>query len=291
MKRLLLNLFLWSVACMQAMPEDTLYHVRFISAADSSPLSFAILRARGSGLIIASWETDAGGYIRITKNQINSKPPVVISLHHPGFARRTFKADTLLVNDTILMAVEPQPAMLDHIRIIAYKVPLIEKETKAYSRRRKQPEEAPEVFPVYSSESCLAYEALQKGLYLNKDSAGRRRILAWDTANTSYKDKGSGLSQMFQRYLMHNINYPQQARDFLMEETLYICFEFGEKGEVSYLQIMKGKHVDLVLEVANALARMPRINLRDLVPDYGESYPPKRFKPVRMLLPVQFTLQ
>lgn len=276
---------------MQAMPEDTLYHLRFISAADKSPLGFALLKARSSGLVIASWEADPDGYIRITKKELSSSPFVRMSLQYPGFVYRTFNADTLLANDTLLIAVEPKPVMLDQIRIISYKVPLIEKETKGRFRRHKKPEEMPGVFPVYSSESCLAYEALQKGLYLNKDSTGRRHILAWDTANTNYKDKGAGLSQMFQRYLMHNINYPQQARDFLMEETVYICFEFGEKGEISYLQVMKGRHVDLVLEVANALARMPRINLRDLFPGYGEPYPGKRIKPVRMLLPVQFALQ
>ena len=54
---------------------------------------------------------------------------------------------------------------------------------------------------------------------------------------------------------------------------------------------MKGKHVDLVLEVANALARMPHLNLRDVFPDYGESYPPKRLKPARMLLPVKFIVR
>lgn len=291
MKRLLLCLFLWSVACMQAMPKDTLYHVRFVSAADSSPLCFAILKARSSGVVIASWETDPEGYIRINQNQIRCDPHALISLQYPGFDYRAFNADTLLANDTIVLAIKPQPVMLDAIMIIAYKVPLIEKETKGHFRRHKKSEELPEVFPVYSPESCLAYEALQKGLYLNKDSTGRRRILSWDTANINYEDKGAGLLQMFQRYLMHNINYPQQARDFLMEETVYICFEFGEKGEISYLQVMKGKHVDLVLEVANALARMPRINLRDAFSDYGESYPPKRLKPARMLLPVKFILR
>ena len=55
---------------------------------------------------------------------------------------------------------------------------------------------------------------------------------------------------------MNNIGYPAQARDFLMEETVYMCFEFGEKGDVNYLQVMRGTHVDLVLEVANALAWM-----------------------------------
>lgn len=291
MKYALLQLFLWSLCSAQAMPKDTVYHVRFVSVADGSPLCFAILKARSQGIVIASWEADMDGYIRINKHQISRYPHADISLQYPGFAGRTFKADTLPANDTILFGVRPQPVMLDEIRITAYKVPLIEKEEPWY-RRRKQPEEAPEVFPVYSAEYCLAYDALQKGVWLSKDSASRRSILAWDSVNLSYKDKGtSAIYRMVQRYFMNNIAYPQQARDFLMEETVYICFEFGEKGEVSYLQVMKGKHVDLVLEVANTLARMPCINLRDMFPHDGESYSPKRLKPVRMLLPVRFKLE
>lgn len=294
MKHVLLHLFLWSLCSAQAMPKDTLYHVRFVSASDSSPLCFAILKAKSLGIVIASWEADLEGYIRINQNQIRRDPHALISLQYPGFAYRAFKADTLLANDTIIFAIKPQPVMLDAISITAYKVPMIEEPKQVRNRRRgrsKQPEEAPEAFPVYSTEYCLAYEALQKGLWLNKDSTARRSILAWDTLNFSYKDKGTGLYQMFQRYLMNNIAYPKQARDFLMEETVYMSFEFGDKGEVNYLQVMRGKHVDLVMEVANALARMPRINLRDIFSDYGESYPLKRLKPARMLLPVKFILR
>ncbi len=294
MKHVLLHLFLWSVCYAQAMPKDTLYHVRFVSAADSSPLCFAILKARSSGVVIASWESDLDGYIRINQNQIRRDPHALISLQYPGFAYRAFKADTLPANDTITFVVKPEPVMLDAIMIIAYKVPMIEETKQAghgRHRRSKQPEETPEAFPVYSTEYCLAYEALQKGLWLSKDSTTRKSILAWDTLS-HYKEKGtSGIYQMFQRYLTNNIAYPKQARDFLMEETVYISFEFGDKGEVSYLQLMRGKHVDLVMEVANALARMPRINLRDVFSDYGESYPPKRLKPTRMLLPVKFILR
>lgn len=291
MKRVLLHLCLWSVCCAQAMPKDTLYHVRFVSAADSAPLCFAILKAGNSGIVIASWEADAGGYVRIHQKEISAYPRALISLRYPGFEQRAFKADTLSVNDTIIFAVKPQPIMLDAIMITAYKVPIIEEEKKTRCWRHKQAEEAPEVFPVYFPEYCLAYEVLQKGLWLNKDSTARRSILTWDTLNFNYKDKGTGLSQMFQRYFMNNITYPEQAMDFLMEETVYMCFEFDEKGDVNYLQLMRGKHVDLVLEVANALARMPRLNPKTIFPDYGQSYPPKRLKPGRMLLPVKFILQ
>lgn len=292
MKGFLLHLFLWSVCCAQATPKDTLYHVRFVSAADSTPLCFAILKAKSSGVVIASWEADAAGYIRINQNQIRRDPHALISLQYPGFAHRAFKADTLTASDTILLTIKPQPVMLDAIMITAYKVPMIEKTRRARHRRHKPPEETPEAFPVYSPEYCQAYEALQKGLWLSKDSASRRSILAWDSLSINDKDMGgSGMALMLRHYFMQAISYPRQARDFLMEETVYLCFEFGEKGEVNYLQVMRGKHVDLVLEAANALARVPRLNLKDVFSDYGESYPPKRLKPVRMLLPVKFILR
>gem|GEM_PF-5070135 len=291
MKRLLLCLFLWSEACAQATPKDTLHHVRVVSAADSTPLRFATLTVKSQGIVMATWEADADGYIRISRRQLSRDPQALISLQYPGFTHSTFKADTLWMKDTIVLRVKPQPVMLAAIRIVDYKVPLVEKKSWQGSRRQ-QAEEASDVFPVYASRFSLADEALQNGLWLDKDTISRRSILAWDTANMSYENKGgSNLELLLQRYLMNNISYPRLARDLLMEETVYMAFEFGEKGEVSYLQVMKGKDVGLVLEVANALARMPRINLRNIYRDEGSSCPAKHLKPVRLILPVQFILQ
>jgi hypothetical protein len=76
-----------------------------------------------------------------------------------------------------------------------------------------------------------------------------------------------------------------------MDEKIYLSFEFDDKGSIQYIKLMKGNSVDLVLEAANALARMPRLNLRNEYSDYYEPYPPKKLRPVRFILPVKFILQ
>jgi hypothetical protein len=292
MRLVFLNLFLWSLSYLQAAPKDTLYPIRFVSEADKSPMSFVRLKAMSSGIIIASWEAGVDGFISISKKAIRRDPYALLTLDYPGFESKTFNPDALSLNDTTIIALRQKPAQIDEIQIIAYIVPMIPEEPKSWGRHQKQTEEEPERLPVYSVEQCLAYEALKKGLWHSKDTSTWTSILAWDTLNSHYKDKGgSSLYLMLQYYLMNNMAYPKQAMDFLMQETVYLCFELNEKGDVEYLQVMKGSHVDLVLEVANALARMPRIPMRSIFPDYQESYARSRLRPVRFMLPVKFVLK
>lgn len=291
MRPLFLNLFLLILSFVQAAPKDSLYHVRVISVEDKSPMGFARLKAMNSGIIIASWEADVDGLISINKKDIRRDPQALFTLNYPGFESKTFNIESLFLNDTAIMSMNQKLEEFDEIQIIAYKVPVIqEKEPLRWGRRQKQPKEEPEPLPVYFAGQCLAYEALQKGLQ-SKDTTTWNSVLAWDSLHSHYKDKGSGMYQMFQRYFMNNIAYPKQAIDLLMQEKIYMCFEFDEKGDVQYLQVMRGSHVDLVLEVANALARLPRMNVRSFFPDYQESYSRSRLKPLRFMLPVKFTLR
>lgn len=279
------------VVYAQALPKDTLYHVRFVSGEDTMPLCFAQVKAFNSGVLVASWETGLDGYITIKRKEIRQYPKALITLDYPGYGKVTFKADTLFTNDTVIILAKPQTVGFNEIQIISYKVPMIDRDDEPWYRRLKREKKKPEKFPVYSPQQCIAYEALQKGVWLNKDTLTRKLILAYDTVNKHYKPvKGYGPATTLQHYFKCNITYPKQALEFLMEEKVYLSFELDEKGSVQYIKVLKGNSVDLVLEAANALTKLPRLNLRNEYSDYYEPYPPKNLK-VRFTLPVKFILK
>lgn len=275
------------------MPKDTVYVLRLISAEDASPLRFATIEARSSGIRIASWQADVDGYIKISKKETGRSPHTELLLQYPGFEKLKFELQQLPVNNTLVVTVQSKPAEFDEICITAYRVPLIEKPQKFRMKRHRTSPEAEEVFPVYSASQCIAYEALQQGLWLHKDTLARNCLLAWDTLNRNMNKgtSGYGFEGLIRRYFITNISYPRQAQDFMMEEKVYLSFELDEKGNVSYIKVLKGKHIDLVLEAANALARMPRLNLKAVFSEYQDSYPPQIPKQVRLILPVKFILQ
>lgn len=284
MKYLFLILFLWCLAYAQATTKDTLLHVRFVSGADSAPLCFAQVNAIEFGTHIASWKTDGDGYIRVSRKEIQLHPRALMTIDYPGFEKEAFKADTLPARDTTIISLKPKRSELDEIIVTAYRQPLLYKKLGYWQRKRFAKKPDPQ--PVHSVKQCLAHEALQKGLWLKKDTMTQNVILAWDSLRSNYKYWGEGVYEMLHRYLSVNINYPRQAQHFFMEETVYLCFEFDEKGSLQYLQVIQGKHTDLVLEVANALARMPRLGILR----HQNAYQPAP-KPERFFLSVKFVLK
>lgn len=297
MKYVFLNLFLWSISYGQAMSADTLHHVRFVSAADSSPLGFTGLKAWSSGIMVASWETNADGYTGISRKEISRYAHVLITVRYPGFENLSFKADTLALNDTLTIAMKPKLQELEEIQIVAYTVPQVEKEQPVLRYgRHKAPEKTTENvsvnFPRYTPRQCIAYEALQQGVWLAGDTAAWNGILAWDTLNGNYtREKDASLAREIMHYFQANITYPDQARDFCMQEKVYVWFELDAKGSVHYIRVAKGNHIDLVLEVANALARMPRVALTFFFPDVAKAGQRKPLRPLCFCLPVKFILK
>lgn len=284
MRPVFLILLLCCLADAQARPTDTLLHIRFVSAADNAPFCFAEVKAINAGIQVASWQTDAGGYIRVSLKEIHLHPGALMTIDYPGFGKEAFRADTLPTRDTIIIRLKPKRSELDEIIVTAYRQPLLYKKPGYWQRKRFAKKPDPQ--PVHSVKQCLAHEALQKGLWLKKDTMTQNVILAWDSLRSHYKYWSGELYEMLHRYLSVNINYPRQAQQFFMEETVYLCFECDEKGSLQYLQVIQGKHTDLVLEVANALARMPRFGVL-----HHQNTRPPAPKPERFFLPVKFVLK
>lgn len=290
--KLLIVSFLCLVsAYAQASAKDTFHILRVISAGDGSPLDQVHVEAMVAGIRIASWQTDADGYITIRKTETGNLPSAILRLNYPGFEKITLSPEQLPLNDTLVLLVQPKPVQLEEISITAYILPVLEKPQKFRIKCRAS--RSPQKSPVYSPSQCIAYEALQQGLWLQKDTLARNCLLALDTVNKDIRkgSYGNGLAGAIQRYFITNLSYPDQARDFAMEERICLGFELDEKGRVNYIKVMKGDHIDLVLEAANALARMPRLNLRDFVLEYQNEYPPRIPKQVRFILPVKFILK
>ena len=282
MKYVSLILLLCRCAYAHASTKDTLVYIRFVSAADSTPLRFAEVGVNNATIQVNSWQTDADGYIRINLKAVCRQPHAFLILHYPGFEQKAVRPDTVPARDTIVIRL--QRSELDKIVVTAYRQPLLYKKLRYGQRRRMA--KMPNPQPVHSVKQCLAHEALQKGLWLNKGTMTRNVILAWDSVYGNYKYRGEGLEGMLQRYLLFNISYPRQAQQFFMEETVYVDVEFDEKGSVQYVKVIQGKHTDLVLEVVNALARMPRLG----VFQHQKGYPAVP-KPVRFFVPGKFVLK
>ena len=244
-----------------------------------------------AGIRIASWQTDTDGYITIRKTETGPHPNTILRLNYPGFEKIIVSPEQLAVNDTLVLMAQPNPVQLEEICITAYILPMLEKPQRFRIKRRVS--HSPEKSPAYSPSQCMAYETLQKGLWLQKDTLARNCLLALDTVSRNIQkgSYGNGLAGVIHSYFITNISYPDQAREFMMEERVYLDFELDEKGDATYIKVLKGDHIDLVLEAANALARMPRLNLRSFVLEYQNEYPPRIPKSLHFVLPVRFILK
>jgi hypothetical protein len=98
----------------------------------------------------------------------------------------------------------------------------------------------------------------------------RNLIFAYDRVNRHHKpEMGYSPATLFQCYFAYNISYPKQAIEFLTGEGIYLSLELDDEGVVNDIKLLKSNSIDLVLESANALARLPRLNLRNKFFDYS----------------------
>jgi hypothetical protein len=262
------HIFILFLFCGQlhnyAQTSNPTYKLQFIASEDSLPLSYATVQAISHGIIQEEWFADKNGFIHIKQTEITTRP-LKIQLKYPGFAVLMINPDSLTNKNIFILKKEP--CMLDQIEIVSYPVPWLNE----YKKKQKVVD--PLKIILYKASEIMAYSRLKKGTWINRDTTPVKTKIT-----TDYEYFPS-------EFIRQNIEYPTLARDFLIEETIYIVFEFSNEGYVQKLRLLKGSSPLLALEVARVISRMPRIQIKK------DPYSGEYLRPAQFLLPVKFKLK
>ncbi|MCB0477821.1 MAG: energy transducer TonB [Crocinitomicaceae bacterium] len=67
-----------------------------------------------------------------------------------------------------------------------------------------------------------------------------------------------GGEMALQKYIINRVEYPKEARDNMIQGTVYVEFIVEKKGEVSHLRIVRGVHPILDESALKAFRNLPR---------------------------------
>jgi hypothetical protein len=253
---------------------DSVYTIQFVSADDSSFLPFVGIYING----MRYYESDMDGKIKMATSDVYfSKVKDVYHAKCPGYKTLIFSESTLLLNKTRIFALRPNsPTTLLTLEVASYGVPIIDPDVRKLTRKEKHNlkrhpkiQEIKDTAICYSLEELAFYDSLVKGtwkIFVNQDHSATS-LTNWGKLLSSY------------------IRYPERARDWYIEETIYIEFELDTNGCIKNIKLGRGKNPVLVLEVVKALLSMPCLEQNNT---YGSS---QKRQAEKYVLPVKFYLR
>jgi hypothetical protein len=280
---LVLLFLLFKIHCLHSQETGSFWYLRLVCEEDTTPVSSALVTAWSDTIKISSWQVNDNGYITIPKSIVKEHPAVLIRLNSSKFEAIELNADTLFHKDTILVCVNCFPVQLDEVRVISYKIPMIDPDVqKANKRHKKQKPEEEEVVerqPVCSKEQIAMYEAIKAGTWKMPDSLKKPALPSKNPHN----------------YFSANIQYPEMAREFGIEERIWFSFVIDSMGQVQKIKLLRGKNPLLVIEAARVIAAMPRWKVAESYSDLAcgqtNSYQSKLLKPMRFSVCINFHLK
>ncbi len=255
--------------------KDSVYYIKFISAEDASPISFAPVVITLQGINIDSFNADIDGVIKLGKKEKILHPDTRITMEYSGFEKAWFNKDSLILNGTKIFSLKKHLFNLEEVEIVSYMVPYIGEKKKYKNIRTGE---------LYSEDQLDAINTLKRGTWYKKDTI---------------KDKGTleSLNKIYY-YFGKNLKYPELAKKLEISETIYMSFELDSSGYAKKIKLLKGSCPILAVAVANLLSKMPRVKEREnyfyYVNDWNgqrQYHERKRLKPLEYVLPVKFSIK
>lgn len=239
--------------------KDSMYILRMTD--DESFLALPSVRVTvlQNGIQVKDWEGNYSGDLSFSKRLISGD--FTLSISARSYTKKILKNTDLKINDTNDVRLSREILYLNSFELIQYQVPYIGSERKYYKNTKTGQK--------YTEEQLQALQVLSQGKWYRKEIKRMEGVMKMDTLG---------------KYLMRYLRYPKLSLDLEEQETIVMRFDVDIEGYTNNIRLITGKSPILALEVATAIARMPR-----LVKFYDPYDPPLR--PVIVELPVKFKLK
>jgi hypothetical protein len=267
MRKILICLFVFSIftsAFLRGQQNDAYYMIHLISDADSLDILFVPITIYSNGVNVKVVETDDHGLFLLNAADTQTLATVIV-LHIRGYYDYQLNRTTLVPGKSSVIVMREMFVDLQPIEIKDYVAPVIEKQK--WRRTRKK---IINTDTAYSDEQISAYQKLSAG--------------TWIPADSLKSDTMSGESELY-KYFRSTLNYPRKAYDNQAEDIIRMSFELDENGNPKNIKLVKGQNPAMALEVANAIAGMPRLNKH-----YYYDPSNMRYTPLIFVLTVEFSL-
>lgn len=227
---------------------DSIYYVRILDDVTREPLPFVNLIVSEYGITKGGWTSDLDGIVKIMNPKFQISEHTSVKVTYVGYSPREIIGASLTLNDTLEIVMKLQSELFESIEIVSYWVPLIDKDPENLSRKeKKRLAETPFVdsSKVYSPEILATYDSIVNGSWFKYNSGNEVAI------------------SHFNKYVYSNIRYPEHARKYGIEETVYFNLTIDTKGYINNISLKRGACPVLVIEVARALKGISRIVFED----------------------------
>jgi hypothetical protein len=219
---------------------DSVYYIKVISMEDQRPLSSTWITANG----IRKGQTSYEGFVKLERKELYShtgKTSVTVFMlaEAVGFKTLRFKIDTLRLNDTVQLALEKRPIVLEEVLMVNYKIPIIERK---HGRKKK----------VETRDSAISYTEKELKDYVlivrNK----------WPLVDSLRNHTAGGYTE-WHNYLRDHLSYPDKAWRWNIEERVYVSFELDQQGYLQNIQLRRDCNPLFAIAVMEQLSIMPRL--------------------------------
>jgi len=229
------------------------YVLQFFGKNDSIEVPFTVLKATYQSQNIGKWQADLDGIIKL--DSLNYNPETKFVASSPEMDSIIFGPSEIKVG-TITKFYLPDMHYMGTLVITSYKYPL--------QKLDKKNSDA-----WYNQQYKSTVDSIKSG--------------SWFTAN---KQKLTLSYLQYYKTVPELISYPETAKKFTLEETIFFSYYVDAKGYISNLKLEKGNSALLIIQASKVMATLLRI-----VSENKTQIQLKGDQKIRVVQPIEFQLK